>query len=137
MRSLATLAAGDTGKTMDGSSTEGPALKRPASLRSTLALATVFGAVLAVLVSGAGVALTSILHHTTIRTGNALRSVRLTEGAEIDLLLHGRALDPIITRDIEGDLRTRLREARRLVVSEEEARVLTEAEGKVEAYIAA
>ncbi|HLV64589.1 MAG TPA: HAMP domain-containing sensor histidine kinase [Polyangiaceae bacterium] len=122
---------------MDGSSTEGPALKRPASLRSTLALATVFGAVLAVLVSGAVVALTSILHHTTIRTGNALRSVRLTEGAEIDLLLHGRALDPIITRDIEGDLRTRLREARRLVVSEEEARVLTEAEGKVEAYIAA
>src|SRR5687767_6420341 len=67
--------------------TKEPPLKKPMSLRSTLAAVTILVIVLAVLVSGALVALTTILHRSTERSAAAAESVHLAEETEVDLLL--------------------------------------------------
>lgn len=107
-----------------------------ASLRSTMAAVTVIVTVLALLVSGALVGLTTALHRATTSSSASVESVRLAEEAEIDLLLHLRARDPLVMRDIEGDLRRKLIEARSFVTTSDEARVLSEAANRVDEYIA-
>ncbi len=109
----------------------------PVSLRSILATVMILAAVLAVLVSGALVALTTILHRATVSRGSSVESVRLAEKAEIALLLHERARDGLVKRDIEGDLRSKLLGARQFVMIEHESRMLAEAESQVDSYIAA
>ena len=92
---------------------------RPRSLRSVLAALVVLVTMLAVLVSGALVLLTTILHRTTMNASDAVESVLLAEETEIDLLLHERSNDPILKRATERDLRRKLEEARRFVSSED------------------
>ncbi len=112
-------------------------MKKPLSLRSMLVTLTIVVTLLAVMVSGALVALTTILHRTTVDIGGSVDSVRLAEEAEIDLLLLERVTDPVVKRDIEADLKRKLIDARGSVTSDEAARVLAEAEREVEAYIVA
>jgi signal transduction histidine kinase len=112
-------------------------VKRPASLRSTLATLIVVVTALALLVTSALVGLTTILHRTTQDSGASVESVRLAEEAEIDLLLHGRATDALVKADIEGGLRRKLLEARRFVTTRDEIGVLAEAQSQVDRYIAA
>lgn len=107
------------------------------SLRSILTTAMILAAVLAVLISGALVALTTILHRTTATSGSSVESVRLAEEAEVTLLLHERARDGLVKRDLEGDLRNKLLEARQFVTTDHEARMLAEAESQADSYIAA
>jgi signal transduction histidine kinase len=98
---------------------------------------TVLVSVLAVLVAGALITLSTVLHRTTVSSGMSVESVRLAEDVEIDLLMHRRAADALVRRGIEGDLRQKLAEAKRFVTTEEEARVLAEAQAQVDRYIAA
>lgn len=112
-------------------------MRKPASLRSTLSKLMVVVTALALLVTSALIALTTILHRTTRDSGASVESVRLAEEAEIDLLLHGRATDALVKADIEGRLRRKLLEAGRFVSTRDEAGVLAEAESQVDRYIAA
>lgn len=111
-------------------------MSKRASLRSTMAAAMVIVTVLALLVSGALVTLTTALHRATAASSASVESVRLAGEAEIDLLLHQRARDPLVRRGIEGDLRGKLVEARRFVTNSDEARVLSEAADQVDEYMA-
>ena len=111
-------------------------MKSSASLRSMMAAVTLVVTVLALLASGALVALTTALHRATSSSAASVESVRLAEEAEIDLLLLERAIDPVVRSDIEGSLRRRLAEAERYVTTGDEARVLSEAMGRVDEYIA-
>lgn len=117
---------------------KGPAVRaRELSLRSSLAAVTVVIAMLALLVSGALVGLTSALHQTTSNAASSAENVRLAQEAEIDLLLHDRAGDALVRRDLEERIVGRLAGARGFVTSAEEARAIAEAESKVAAYLGA
>ncbi len=120
-----------------GSLTRKSALKRPLRLRSTLTALTTLVTALALLVSGALVALTTLLRQSTDNTRASVESVRLAEEAELDLLLHERAGDPLVRRNIEDELRRKLSAAERFVTANDEERALSEAKAQVEAYIEA
>jgi signal transduction histidine kinase len=112
-------------------------MRTPASLRTILATLTVLATVLALLVAGALVGLTRILHRTTAMSGDAVESVRLAEEAELDLLLHERERDPIARRERANDLRVHLSRAQRYIESPDEAEAVEEAMAEVDAYLAA
>lgn len=112
-------------------------MKKPLSLRSTLLTLTILVAALAVLISGALIAFTDTLNKTTTTVGMALESVRLAEEAEIDLLLLERAEDPIVRRELEGDLLHKLTDAERFIATQEEAQALAEASVRVKLYLEA
>jgi signal transduction histidine kinase len=97
----------------------------------------VFVTVLAVFLASALVVLTTSLNQTTVEVASSVESVRLAEETQINLLLHERARDTLVKRDIEEEFRRKLDEARRFVTTEHESQVLAEAESQVEAYIAA
>ncbi len=109
---------------------------RGLSFRSILATVTSVVIALALVVSGALVALTTLLHRTTSGAAASVESVRLAQEAEIDLLLHSRATDRLVRRGFEDSLRRRLSDARRFVTSERVERVIAETESLVTAYIA-
>lgn len=108
---------------------------RRASLRSMMALVTLVITLLALVVAGSLVVLTEALHNAASSSTAAVESVRLAEEAEIDLLLLERTREPIVKRSIEGDLRSKLSEARQFVTTEEEARILARAVAHVDEYI--
>lgn len=111
--------------------------QRHVSLRSTLARLTTVVAVLAALVAGALVVLTTVIQRNTRSIAEAVESVRLVEDAAIDLLLHERARDPLVRHDLETDLDRKLREAREYVATPDERRKLDVAEVRVAAYLEA
>jgi signal transduction histidine kinase len=100
-----------------------------------LAALTTLVTVLALLVSGALVALTTILRQSAVSTGASVESVRLAEEAQIDLLLHERATDPLVKRSLEGDLRQKLSSARQFVTAPDEEHALLVAKSRVDAYV--
>jgi signal transduction histidine kinase len=106
------------------------------SLRTALTAAIFALAGLGLLVSGALVVLTTYLQWETAVIRESVDSVRLAQEAEILLLLHERAVDPLVRREIEGRLRQTLSKARGHVTTEHEAAVLREAESQVERYLA-
>lgn len=111
-------------------------MRRRHSLRSLLAITTGAIAALALVAVGALFWLTTVLHRTTEATAAAVESVYLLEETELDLLLHARATDPLIARDLEASLRDKLDAARAHVSSPEERRALDEATARVSAYLA-
>jgi two-component system, OmpR family, sensor histidine kinase MtrB len=111
--------------------------RRSVSLRSFLIASLVLGCLLAALVSAALVLLTTSLHRATVSAAGAVEGVRLAAEAEIDLLLHQRTVDPLVRRNLEGDLLGRLVAGRRLATDEEEIQAITSALDRAEAYFAA
>jgi two-component system, OmpR family, sensor histidine kinase MtrB len=111
-------------------------LKKPVSLRAALTTLTILLTVFAVLVAGTLVVVTTILRHTMAGVGASVESIRLAEDAEIDLLLHERARDLLVRRDLEGDLQRKLVEAQQFVTAEDEVAALAEAKSRIDAYIA-
>lgn len=109
--------------------------RRRFSLRSTLTAVTIVVALLAVIVSGSFVALTTILERTTVSAAASVESVHLAEQAEVDLLLLERSADPLVRAGIEADLRHRLAQATRFVTTDDEKRALSAATTKVSAYL--
>jgi two-component system, OmpR family, sensor histidine kinase MtrB len=109
-------------------------VKKPIGLRSTVATLTITLTLLAILVSGALVALTTLLHRSTSHSSTSVESIRLADEAELNLLLHERAQDPLVKRQIEHDIRRALLEAKQFVTSDLEARALTVAERETDLY---
>jgi hypothetical protein len=93
-------------------------------------------ALLSDVVCGALVVLTTVLHRSTDGAMIAVESVRLAEEAQIDLLLHERAIAPLVKRDLASNLRRRLGKLRQFVTSPDESGVLADATAKVDAYLA-
>jgi two-component system sensor histidine kinase MtrB len=88
------------------------------------------------IVCSALVILTSELHGASTVLRDAVASVRLAEGAEVDLLTHDRARDDVVRHAIGNELRRKLDEAGKHVTSESERVVLGEAARSVERYLA-
>lgn len=110
---------------------------RAPRLRTKLTLITTGIAVLALGVSAALVLLTTVLQETSEVLGGAVEGVRLAEEAEVALLLHIRAVDPVVKRSLENDVRRRLAALRSSVSSARETRVLDRAEDRFDEYLAA
>lgn len=91
---------------------------------------------LAVLSAGALIATSKVLQRTTSEVSAAVESVRLVEEAEISLLLHGRARDPVLRHDIESDLNAALAGAQQFVTSASERSVMLHASARVAQYLA-
>jgi signal transduction histidine kinase len=83
---------------------------RARSLRATIAGATALVAFLAVLASAALVTVTEVLHDTTSALLTAAERVLLVKEAKIDFLLHERAEDPLVQKELLADARRRLAE---------------------------
>jgi two-component system, OmpR family, sensor histidine kinase MtrB len=111
--------------------------RRTPRLRTILASITVVTTVLALGVAGALLMVTSYLHRSTTSLAASVESVRLAEEAEIALLLHARATDPVERGDIERDLRAMLTDARRYITNDEEAQIVSAAQADAEAYMTA
>jgi light-regulated signal transduction histidine kinase (bacteriophytochrome) len=110
---------------------------RGLSLRSILTATTIVGASLALLGAGSLIAMTTILHRTTVDAAVSVETIRLAQEAEIELLLHGRTTNALLMRDIEERIKQSLADARKLVTSEHERRTIAEAESQVAAYFVA
>ncbi|MCW5803883.1 MAG: HAMP domain-containing histidine kinase [Deltaproteobacteria bacterium] len=106
----------------------------PRSLRGLVFAATVIVAVLAVLAAGALITATNLLQRTAKRSAASVESVRFFEEAEIHLLLLARTDDPVVKRNLEGDLITSLEAAGVHVTSAAEARALRDAHASLEKY---
>jgi two-component system sensor histidine kinase MtrB len=81
--------------------------------------------------------LTSFMHRTVSTLGTGVQSVYLAQQAEIDLLAHARAADPVVKALLERDLVEKLTDLRRYVSTEGEAAVLSNAENAVDLYFGA
>jgi len=105
------------------------------SLRATLTTAMSVLALLAMLAAGSLVVVTSYLHRVAVDLRSGMESVRLLEEASIDLLVHGRAVDPLVAASIEQELRRKLEAARAHVTSAEERAALERAKEQIDAYL--
>lgn len=105
------------------------------SLRTILTVAMSGLTLLAVLAAASLVVLTTYLHRVASDLRANVESVRHVEEAQVDLLMHDRAVDPLVRVDLERSIRRRLRLAREHVTSADERRALAEAEEQLEAYL--
>lgn len=105
------------------------------SIRSKLAWFTAMVLFVSGCVVAALVAITSFLHHTTSEAATATEGVRIAEEAELDLLLHQWSSDPLVTRARETDLLEHLADARHVATTDDEVRILDEAEARVADFI--
>lgn len=106
------------------------------SLQSMSATVALIVVVLALLVSGALVVLTSALHRTTASNAASVESVRLAAEAGGELTRNDPAEDALAERERERRIRRRVADAKRFVTSTEEARVLSEVAARIDAYLA-
>lgn len=107
---------------------------RGMSLRAIFGGATAAIVGLVVVITAALVGLTTLLHRTTSHAAYSVENVRLAQEAQIELLLLGRVTDPVVRRDIEARITTRLLEAKQYVSSPDERRIFDEATALVNAY---
>lgn len=116
----------------------GVRVKEPTvSLRSTLAAVTTVFAILCAVNSAALILLTEHLHRGSALLRSSVNSVRFAEEAQLSLLLYDRTSDPELRRDRVADLHRDLKLAYTHVSSEEEGRILRDAEVQVKVYLAA
>jgi signal transduction histidine kinase len=106
-------------------------------LRSVLTTITVLVCAFALLASTGLIVLSAALHETVERLGEAGESIHLAEEAQLALIVHAHATDPLVRRDVERRIRQRLVTAEQLITSEREARALRGVSGQFEAYVAA
>jgi signal transduction histidine kinase len=111
--------------------------RRAPHLRSVLTTITVLVCAFALFASTGLIVLSAALHETVERLGEAGESIHLAEEAQLALLVHARATDPLVRRDLERRIRKRFVTAEQLITSEREARALRAASGQFEAYVAA
>lgn len=108
-----------------------------AHLRTILSWITAVVVSVALVVSAALVFLTTYLSGTSESLAAAVESVRIAEETEIALLLHGRALDPVVRQDIAAELRGKLGDAEQFVTTPTERAVLGRAAELVDDYLQA
>jgi signal transduction histidine kinase len=105
------------------------------SLRTTLSLMTVVTALLALAAATTLFILTSSMERASAVISASVESVRLLNQAEVDLLVHARAGDAIVRREIEGELQWRMMRAEHYVASVEEGRALEHARLAIQDYL--
>jgi signal transduction histidine kinase len=110
---------------------------RTFTLRTILAVITIAVTSIALLVAGTLIVLTTYMGQTSQMLATAVESVHLAAEAELQLLLHERAEDPIVQRRLESDLLTTLTSARKYVTSDKEVHEMAVAEARMQEYLAA
>lgn len=104
-------------------------------------LRTILSWITAVVVSAALVVSASLVFLTTYLTGSteslaaAVESVRLAEESQNALLLHSRAMDPVVRQEFAGELRLKLEDAGQYVATANERAVLGRAVELVDEYL--
>jgi signal transduction histidine kinase len=83
------------------------------------------------------VASTTYLHRTTSEMATSVEGVRQTQAAEIRLLLHMRAPDPVVRSRLGAELRRRVDDATAFVSTTAEAEALDAAHASIADYLAA
>lgn len=111
--------------------------QRVPRLRSILSTITILVCAFALLASIGLIALSTALHHTVDRLGEAAESIHLVEEAQLGLVVHPRALNTLARREIERSIRQRLTGAQRSVSNEAEGRALQRARTYFEDYVSA
>lgn len=111
--------------------------RRPTSLRAILTAITIAVAVMATGVSMCLVFLTGRLHTASRHLADRVDRVHLIGEARADLLLHGRASDPLLAREIEDGIWEVFDRLSGYPRTAAEARALEEAFVRVRAYFAA
>jgi signal transduction histidine kinase len=113
-----------------------PRIGSDVGLRRIARSATLALIAAATIVCSALVVLTTQLHKASIVLRDAVASVRLAEGAAIDLFIHERARDDMVRYAVANELRRKLGEARLHVTVPSEDAVITTATKTVEQYLA-
>ncbi len=91
-------------------------------------------AVLTAATCGGLILLTTALHRATDGATVAVESVRLVEEAQIDLLLHQQATNPLVRKQLETEVRRRLDGTRQFIGSARERDAFEDASQRVDAY---
>lgn len=110
---------------------------KPASLRATLTVVISVLVGLGLIVSGALVILTTHLTSKSAILQESVGGVRRAQQAQVLLLLHARAEDPVVARQLEHALWETLSRAADHVTTDGEAGILHGAEAGVRAYLSA
>src|SRR5262245_39545691 len=105
------------------------------SLRRNLAISLFILGILALISALSLVAFTTYMSDAIATQADALRSVYLVQRAEIDLLGHARATNPIVMSILEEDLRQKLEEAKQFSEGDREVETLARATKQVYAYL--
>lgn len=98
--------------------------------------ATAAAAALVLLVSAALIGMTTRVHDGSREVAASVESLRLTQQIAIDLLLHSRSRDGVVSRDLADSIRRALGEAEVFVTTEREAGVLRAARTRAADYLA-
>lgn len=108
-------------------------MSRPLSLRAFVSTISFVATIVALAVCGSLILLTTLLHQATVTAARGVQSVHLAAEAQVDLMLLGRTVDPLVREDVVADLRDTLMRAREIVTSDAEEQALSEAIARVEA----
>ena len=103
-------------------------------LRTTLTVATIVIAAIALVASMLLIILPTRLHLASVELADAVESVNLANNAKISLLLHGRTKDALVRREIESDLRRILADLGPFVTTDMEARALRAVSERINTY---
>ena len=107
------------------------------SLRRNLSVALYVLGIIALVAALSLVAFTTYMSDAVTTLSDAVRSVYLTQRAEIDLLLHARTANRVVRASAEEDLRQKLSEARQYADGPRELEELSNAEKNVDTYLQA
>jgi signal transduction histidine kinase len=105
------------------------------SLRRNLTIALYVLGTLALVAAISLIVYTTYMSDAVTTLADALRSVYLAQRAEIDLLAHARATNPVSTAMFEQDLQEKLDQAKEYAEGEREVETLTRASRQVQAYL--
>lgn len=111
--------------------------ERRTSVRHVLSVASMVVLILAFGAVASLIFVTTSLRHITLDLASSIESVRRVQETEIDLLLHQRAENAIVQRNLVGKMRANLDAVHYYVTDEREAQILRTADEQLEAYFAA
>jgi two-component system sensor histidine kinase MtrB len=103
-------------------------------LRKTVATLTLLISIVALLIAGTLFWLTTALHRTTVVAAAAMDSVYSAKEAQLQLMRHAQASDPVVLRSIEDEIQDRLGHARVSVTTANQELILDEAQSCVTEY---
>jgi len=106
------------------------------SLRTVLTAAMSILTALAMLAAGSLIVLTTYLNRSVTELRAGIESVHFVEEAQVDLLIHSRAVDPVVRAEIEQRIRRRIADASLHLTSEHEGEVFARVEQRLNTYLA-
>ena len=104
-------------------------------LQAVLSAVTLVVTTLALTIAGSLMSFSDYFHRASMSLADSVECIGLVDEAEADLLLYDRTPSPSARKEIEGDLRRRLIEARRYATSPSEGEALKTTELAVDRYL--